>query len=197
MTLFRCGFLLVLVSSLTVVCRGQETNFPTDDEINLLLTQTERALVQYKPLLDQEESLFGEKGKGAVAKDREVVKGLETAIKAFRKNPQAFNSALGFSFFEWIDDADRNILLCASGASTEAVTLMLDGKTAKARSLAELSQSCMDTSSLMYTVGENAGALYTRFVAGEEALAKQAYDMAQKCTDILKKHGIKPTSEGQ
>ena len=176
MPLFRCGFLLVLVSSLTVVCRGQETNFPTDDEIKLLLTQTERALVQYKPLLDREESLFGEKGKEVVAKDQELVQGLETAIKAFRKNPQGFNSKLGFSFFEWIDDADRNTLLCASSASSEAVNLMLDGKTAKARSLAELSQSCMDTSSLLYTVSENAGALYTKFVAGEEALAKQAYD---------------------
>src|SRR6266576_967498 len=141
MPLFRCGFLLVLVSSLTVVCRGQETNFPTDDEIKLLLTQTERALVQYKPLLDREESLFGEKGKEVVAKDQELVQGLETAIKAFRKNPQGFNSKLGFSFFEWIDDADRNTLLCASSASSEAVNLMLDGKTAKARSLAELSQS--------------------------------------------------------
>jgi hypothetical protein len=72
---------------------------------------------------------------------------------------QAFNSDLGFAFFEWIDDADRNILLCATGASTQAVSLMLDGKTAKARSLAQLSQSCMDMSSLLYTVSENAGAL--------------------------------------
>ena len=157
-----------------------------------MLTQTERAIGQYKPLLDQEEALFGEKGKEAVAKDREVVKGLETAIKTFRKNPQGFNSNLGFAFFEWIDDADRNILLCASGASTEAVTLMLDGKTDKARSLAELSKSCMDMNSLLYTVGENAGALYARFVAGEEALAKQAFDTMQKCTDILKKSSIKP-----
>ena len=117
---------------------------------------------------------------------------METAIKAFRKNPQGFNSNLGFVFFEWIDDADRNILLCASGASTEAVTLMLDGKTDKARSLAELSKSCMDMNSLLYTVGENAGALYARFVAGEEALAKQAFDTMQKCTDILKKSSIKP-----
>lgn len=192
MPLFRCGLYLLLLLCLSVVCKAQEPNFPTNDEINLLLTQTERAIGQYKPLLDQEESLFGEKGKEAVAKDREVVKGLETAIKAFRKNPQAFNSALGFAFFEWIDDADRNILLCASGASTEAVTLMLDGKTDKARSLAELSKSCMDMSSLMYTVGENAGALYARFVAGEEELAKQAIETMHKCTDILKKSGVKP-----
>ncbi len=192
MPLFRCGFCLMVLSCLTVVCKAQEPNFPIDDEIKLLLTQTERAVGQYKPLLDQEESLFGDKGKEAVAKDWEVVRGLETAIKAFRKNPQAFNSNLGFAFFEWIDDADRNTLLCASGASTQAVSLMLDGKAAKARSLAQLSQSCMDMSSLLYTVGENAGALYARYVAGEEALAKQAFDTAQKCTDFLKKSGIKP-----
>ena len=192
MPVFRCGFYLLALSCLSVVCKAQEPNFPTDDEIKLLLTQTERAVGQYKPLLDQEESLFSEKGKEAVAKDWEVVHGLETAIKGFRKNPQAFNSNLGFAFFEWIDDADRNTLLCASGASTEAVSLLLDGKTAKARSLAQLSQSCMDMSSLLYTVGENAGALYARYVAGEEALAKQAFDMAQKCTDFLKKSGIKP-----
>ena len=192
MPLFRCGFYLLVLSCFSFICSVQETNFPTNDEINLLLTQTERAVGQYKPLLDQEESLFGEKGKEAVAKDREVVKGLEMAIKAFRKNPQGFNSNLGFAFFEWIDDADRNILLCASGASTEAVTLMLDGKTDKALSLAQLSKSCMDMSSLIYTVGENTGALYARYVSSVEALAKQGSEVAQKCTDILKKNGIKP-----
>src|ERR1700747_3592161 len=139
MPIFRCGFCLLVLSYLSGVCMAQEPNYPTDDEIKLLLTQTERAVGQYKPLLDQEEILFGEKGKEAVAKDREVVQGLETAINAFRKNPQDFNSKLGFAFFEWIDDADRNVLLCATGASTEAVSLLLDGKTAKARSLAQLS----------------------------------------------------------
>ena len=192
MPLFRCGFCLLALSCLSGVCMAQEPHFPTDDEINLLLTQTERAVGQYKPLLDQEKSLFGEKGIEAVAKDWEVVHGLETAIKGFRKNPQAFNSKLGFAFFEWIDDADRNTLLCASGASTEAVTLMLDGKTDKALSLAQLSKSCMDMSSLIYTVGENAGALYARYVASVEALAKQGSEVAQKCADILKKNGIKP-----
>lgn len=193
MPLFRYGFtLLVLVSSLCITSSAQETNFPTDDEVKLLLTQTERALGQYKLLLDQEEALFGDKGKKAVAKDREVVHALETGIRALRKNPQGFNSHLGFAFFEWIDDADRNSLLCASGASTEAVTLMLDGQAPKARSLAQLSQSCLDTSSLLYTVGENAGVLYARYVASEEALAKQGVELAQKCTDLLKKNGIKP-----
>lgn len=75
MPLFRCGLYFLVLLCLSFVCRAQEPNFPTNDEINLLLTQTERAVGQYKPLLDQEESLFGKKGKEAVAKDREVVQG--------------------------------------------------------------------------------------------------------------------------
>jgi hypothetical protein len=52
----------------------------------------ERVVERYKPLLDQEELLFGEKGKEAVTKDREVVRGLEPGIRAFRKDPQAFTA---------------------------------------------------------------------------------------------------------
>ena len=41
--------------------------FPTDDEINLVLTQTERAIQQYKPLIDQEEIQMGKSATDAVA----------------------------------------------------------------------------------------------------------------------------------
>jgi hypothetical protein len=71
--------------------------------------------------------MYGKKGEADVANDREVVRGIETAIKAFGKNPQAFNGPLGFSFFEWLDDADRNALLCASSAANEATVKMPAG----------------------------------------------------------------------
>ena len=38
---------------------------------------------------------MGKSDSGAVAKDREVVDSLETAIEAFRKRPQGFNGPLG------------------------------------------------------------------------------------------------------
>ena len=46
MSLFRCASVLVLLTiSLVVVANAQnEKTFPTDDEINLVLTQTERAV---------------------------------------------------------------------------------------------------------------------------------------------------------
>lgn len=67
-----------------------------------------------------EERNLGKKGTEAVAKDREVLSALKMAIAGFRKQPQGFNSELGFAFFEWLDDADRNALLCASTALTDA-----------------------------------------------------------------------------
>jgi hypothetical protein len=144
-----------------------------------------------RSIIDAHERLLGNKAQRTAAKDREVVQALEMAIKAVQKNPQGFNGPLGFTFFEWIDDADRNALLCASGATNEAASYLIDGNTARARELMQLAQSCSDAATLMYTVSENAGALYTRYVAGEEKLALEGAEVAQKCTDVLKSAGSK------
>jgi hypothetical protein len=64
----RISVLLFLVSIFCVGLRAQdkEPNFPTDDEIQLLMTQTERAIGQYKLLLAQEEQMLGKKSAEAV-----------------------------------------------------------------------------------------------------------------------------------
>jgi hypothetical protein len=185
--LFRCGFsILLFIASCAFASVQDKTNFPTNDEINLMLTQADRAVQQYKPLIDQHERLLGKKAQQAAAKDQEVVRALEMAIKAFRQKPQGFNSALGFSFFEWIDDADRNALLCARGATNEAAGYLIDGNVAQAKELMQLAQTCSDAATLMYTVSENAGALYTRFVGGQERVALEGAEVTQKCRDMLK-----------
>jgi len=182
------------ISAFCAGARGQdkEVNFPTDDEIRLLLTQAERAIGQYKLLLDQEQMMLGEKGSEAVAKDRQVVENIEIAIKAFRKNPQGFNGPLGFAFFEWLDDADRNALLCATTSLNDSTTSMLTGDKDGAQAGLHLAQGCMDASALIYTVSENAGALYARYVEGEEKLAKEGLRVAEKCAAVLKQKGIVP-----
>lgn len=145
---------------------------------------------QYKPLIDQEEIQLGESYKDAAAKDRQTVSSLEMAVKAFKRKPQAFNGPLGFAFFEWLDDAERNAALCSSGAATQADLQQMAGNIDKARSLLHLSQSCLDVSILIYTVSENAGSLFERYVSAEEQLAIQGAEVAEKCTDILKKNGM-------
>ena len=194
MVLFRCAFALVLLSiSFAVVAGAQvEKTFPTDDEINLVLTQTERALQQYKPLIDKEELQLGKTYTGAVANDRQVVSALEMAVKAFKGKPQAFNGPLGFAFFEWLDDADRNALLCGSGASMQAAVQMMAGSKDKAESLMDLARSCLDASTLIYTVSENAGSLYQRYVEADRQLAVHGAEVAERCIDTLKKGGGAP-----
>jgi len=183
--LFVCAFLFSLTTCPLTIAQNK-ASFPNNDEINLMLTQADRAVQQYKPLIDVEERLLGKKEQEAAAKDREVVQSLEMAIKAFRKNPQGFNGPLGFAFFEWIDDADRNALLCATGATNEATSYLIDSKVDQARELIQLAQSCSDAATLIYTVSENAGALYSRYVGGEEKLAQDGAKVAQECANVLK-----------
>ena len=152
--------ILVLSIGFAVVAKAQtEKDFPTDTDINLVLTQTERAIQQYKPLIDQEEVQLGKNGADTTARDRQVVSGLEMAIKTFRGKPQGFNGPLGFAFFEWLDDASRNAALCAGDSSNQAMTQMLAGNADKATFLLHLGQSCADVSLLIYTVSENAGSV--------------------------------------
>lgn len=197
MLLLRCASAsIVLIVSFAVAVNAQtEKTFPTDDEINLVLTQTERAIQQYKLVIDQEEIQTGKSATDAVAKDRQVVNGLETAVKAFKRKPQGFNGPLGFAFFQWLDDASRNALLCGSGVSAQAALQMMAGNTGKANSLLHLAQSCNDVATLIYTVSENAGSLYLRYVEAEEQLATQGAEVAKRCVEILKKNGAQPKPE--
>jgi hypothetical protein len=187
MLLILCAF------SSTAQAQKHDPNFPTDDEIRLVLTQAKRAVGEYKPLLDMEEKMLGKAGAEAVAKDREVVRGIDTAIELFGKNPQAFNGPLGFAFFEWIDDTGRNALLSSVKASSDSTVDLIDGDAQKARANAELAKDFANISTVFYTVSENAGALYLRYVEGEEQLAKKGFQVATDCADILKKSS-KPVS---
>jgi len=190
MTLFRCASAFLLAVSFASA--QTDKSFPTDDEINLVLTQTDRAVQQYKPLIDQEQNQVGSSAKDAVAKDRQVVEALELAVKRFKSQPQGFSSPLGFAFFQWLDDASRNSVLCGSDAMTEAAKQITQGNIKKADSLIHLAQSCTEVSALIDTVSENAGALYQRYVAGMAQLADQATEAAQKCVEVLKKNGVQP-----
>jgi hypothetical protein len=141
------------------------------------------------PLIDQEENQIGKILGDGVARDREAVGALQTVIAGFRRKPQAFNSPLGFLFFEELDDATRNALACSSGASSQATAQLVDGTKENASSLLHLAQTCADASALIYTVSENAGALYQRYVESLAQLEDQSAATVEKCQDILKRNG--------
>ena len=69
---------------------------------------------------------------------------------------------------------------------------MMAGNKDNAESLLHLAHACADVSILIYTVSENTGSLYQRYLTAEQNLAEQATEVAQKCTDILKKNSSPP-----
>jgi hypothetical protein len=77
--------------------------------------------------------------------------------------------------------------LCSSHALLQASNYEVAGETHKAYEMIALSNSCMDASALLYTVTENAGSLYDKYVKAEEQLSKHGFNTAQKCTELLKK----------
>ena len=188
--------LVLLVVGFAVVGRAQDQKtFPTKDEINLLITQADRAVQLYKPLIDQEEIHLGKSAATyaeAVSRDRQVVSALEMALKALKEKPEGFNGPAGFLLFMWLDDADRNALLCHSGALSQSTIYAMAGDMDKANDLIHFSRTCMDASVLLNTVSENAASLYQRYVEAEEKLAEKALEITQRCTEVLKKYGITP-----
>lgn len=185
--------LVILLVAWMVLCAAiadaqTERAFPTDDEVGLLLTQTERALERYKPLLDEQEAQIGKSVADDVAKDREVVSSLEASIKTLSAKRQSFNGPLGFAFFESLADADRNALRCGFAASSQSGGYVIAGDHEKADALLHLSQKCMDISMLVYTISENASSLYKRFIQAEDQWAAHSTQEARQCEDALEKN---------
>ncbi len=99
---FACA-LIVLIFTLgfTIVADAQSDKaFPTDEEISLLLAQTDRTLQRYKPLLDEQETEIGTSVADEIAKDRQSLSTLEMVMKNLKNRRSAFNGLQGFTFLE-------------------------------------------------------------------------------------------------
>src|SRR5262249_3145329 len=109
----RVGILLSVLFALVVAAHTQqsEKQFPTEQQINLVLPQAERAFDSYESTLQLEAQLVG--GPESVAKDRQVLKMVRKVLGDLKKEPsKAFNSPIGFLLVTGLDDASRNMALC-------------------------------------------------------------------------------------
>jgi hypothetical protein len=158
--------------------------FPTDDEIALVVSQTGRALSNYEATVKREEELTDKSAD--VENDKRVIHGLTVISKVIGAQPQKFNGPFGFTFVLLLDDASRNAALCNTDAIQKGIKATLAGDTGKAQEYLQLGQACSDVSNLPYTVSENAGALYQRYVNGEEGLAIDAVNTMNQCVAKLK-----------
>ena len=177
-----------LILSCLLVCPVAHSQvnktFPTDDEITLVVTQTERALSDYEASVKMEEKLAG--GAADVENDKRVIKGMTVMVKALRDRPQGFNSPVGFEFVLLLDDASRNAALCNADAIQKGTKVTIEGDASAGRNYLQLGQACTGASNLLYNVSEPAGALYQRYVNGEESLAIDAVNTMNQCVAKLK-----------
>jgi hypothetical protein len=176
-------FLAIALACSAASAQADKT-FPTDDEIALVVTQTERALSDYDTTVKLEEKLSGQSAD--TANDKRVTNGLTVMIKALREHPQRFNSPVGFEFVLLLDDASRNAALCNTDAIQKGIKATLAGDASAGRDYLQLGQECSSVSNLLYTISENAGALYQRYVNGEEGLAIDAVNTMNQCVAKLK-----------
>lgn len=178
--------LVALAFPMLVTAQAKQITFPTNEEINMLMTQANRAMEQYRLIVTEEDAFLGSAASEGTAQDKQVIASWDVMSKGFKAKPQAFNSTLGFEFVLTLDDAARNAVLSSNQAATSVSTRMLDGKISDAQSLLQFAQSCTDTSTLLYTVSENASALYQKFLDAEQEAASQAAELLTQCTNILK-----------
>ncbi len=188
-------FGLISVCALTsiLVCpvaQGQKEVFPKDEEITLVMTQTDRALVGYQAAVNLQERLM--KSEAGVADDKTIIEGLRAMSKAIGKQPQKFNTVFGVDFIMMLDDASRDAALCTAEAIKRSVQSTVSGDSAEGESYLLLSQNCTAVSESFYTLSENASVLYRRYVKGEEALAENPFNTAMECDAALTKMKSQP-----
>lgn len=156
---------------------------PSDTEIKLAMAQAKHAFEQYKTVVGHAEQLLG---KDLFEQDRMLLEHWEETSKTAR-NPQAFNSELGFDAVIDLDDAARNTALCADQASSEVLKDINNLHSQRSQLLLELHQTCLDTSLQLFSASESANVLYTRYVTWQRKASAQAADTLAKCTEALKK----------
>jgi hypothetical protein len=184
---FFCA-LAILPIFFSLIANAQvDVSWPTDDEINLARTQTDRALERYKLLLDEQEMQIGKSATNQVAEDRRLVSDMESAMKTLKARPQTFNGPAGFTFYESLAATERSVLQCGVNASSQSAGYVTAAKPDKADALFHLSQSCMDLSTLIYTISEQVGSLYKRYIEAQDKLAARNAQDARQCADALDK----------
>jgi hypothetical protein len=184
-------FLFAFLASLVAFSadHADEPSFPDDSQINLLLTQSERAFETYELAIKQEQLELGKQGAESAARDRQVLDRARQYLAKLKANPQAFNSPAGFLLVIDLDDASRNMALCMGQAGMDASMLAVAGNTSAGESKLALAQTCLGASQLLYTVSETAVSMYERYLLANHDLRQQEEGAIGKCMEILKKQG--------
>jgi hypothetical protein len=167
----------------------EKHRFATDTEIQLVITQAQRAMQDYEHVVDIEEQQFAKTSTPAdLSVDRKLIKNWKSIYEPLKSKPQLFNGPLGLDLVMMLDDVSRNAALAAHAAVLEALKQTVARNLQLADLLLTVSEQATSSSALTYSVCENAGALYELYVGAMEDLAVSVTDVASECSKLLK-HG--------
>jgi hypothetical protein len=110
---------LALVPPSAFAQSSKTDNYPSDEEINLLVGQIDRAMTQYRQLVEQETKLLGDSADTTT--DVQLLKFWGIMKTELTKSPQKFNSFVGFDVATTVDDAARNMALISNAAAVKVL----------------------------------------------------------------------------
>jgi hypothetical protein len=190
--------LALLLTSVSFAQQQQTgAEFPKTDEINLVVTQAERAFDQYKNSVVMEQNLeSSRRDSESLKKDQELVEMSHKLVVALKGHPDGFNGVGGLLLLSTLDDASRNAALCSSSGAAEIAKKLIDHinhvdhadhmDINAANQIMLVIQNCSDVSMHLYTVSESVHALMVRELDAQQDLNQQAMDMVTKCNEAMK-----------
>jgi hypothetical protein len=190
--MFRSMLAVCLLLSGNVAAQQQqakEPEFPTTEEIQLVVTQSERSIEQYRQSVVLESGLVSAKeDPSGVTKDQGVIESATKLIAALKKNPEGFHGLGGLLLLSLLDDASRNAALCSNAGIAEITQGLIAKPDANtAYRILNISNSCMNASTHLYTVSESVEALLEREMKAQQHLNDRAMKLANECTAVMKR----------
>jgi hypothetical protein len=186
--------MLLCLLFLAVCCFAQQQKektleFPSTEEINLVVTQSERVFEQYKQAVTIEADLPSSKrNPSVIEKDSDVYSGAAKLIATLKAHPQSFHGLGGLLLLSSLDDASRNSAVCSGSAYSDAMDALVSASDAKsAKEWLQVGLSCIGVSGYLYTVSESVHALLVREMEAQQLLNQRAEETVNSCTAALKK----------
>lgn len=167
--------------------------FPSTEEIKLVVTQSERVFEQYKQTVTMEAELPTFKSNpSAVEKDRGVYDMTTKLLSGLKTHPESFNGVGGLLLLSSLDDASRNAALCSGTAYSDTMqAIMTNSDINSAKEWIHVGLSCIDVSGYLYTVSESVQALLVREMEAQQLLNQSAQETLNGCTAAPKKCTVK------
>lgn len=184
----RLLLILLLMVTSAFTQQTAKAQFPTTDEINLVVSQSERAFELYGNSVPMERALESSKRDAAsIKKDEELVEMSQKLVASLKTNPNGFHGLGGFLLLSSLDDASRNAALCSSAGSAEIAKSLIDHADPEgAYQVMTVIQNCSDVSAHLYSVSESVNALVVRDLEAQQDLNNKAMEMLTKCTGLMK-----------